>query len=89
MTLTMKPMLSIVAAGVALSSISCSAHEPLASNERRYFYSPLPVQGKMGLTYVEKRTVSREKPTSERRYHYSPIPVKSKMGLTRSSHKHE
>jgi hypothetical protein len=65
----------------ALFNVSCS-NLGTDSTGRRYSMSPMPIQSKTGLTYVETRPSSvASGPEGRAVYHHSPSPIASKTGL--------
>lgn len=79
---TMKKLvIATTLTATALFNVSCS-NLGTDSTGRRYSMSPLPIQSKTGLTFVETRATSGDRvPAGRAVYHHSPSPIASKTGL--------
>ncbi len=76
-----KLVIATTLTATALFNVSCS-NLGTDSTGRRYSMSPLPIQSKTGLTFVETRATSGgSAPTGRAVYHHSPSPIASKTGL--------
>jgi len=92
---TILPSLTLI---VAIAVLACSATAVAGESDRRYSRSPVPFNGKTGVTHVESRnsptiglfsrssgvaaSAGERGPAKERRYSYSPLSLRGKTGLT-------